>query len=108
MIKAFLLAILLAFAATSVQARTFKTYTIPGAYCGNGMAYKVWVNTENKDKKKLAVEFMGGGACWSTATCYGPNLRAWVHPLPKIVSKMNVMLKKGSVLEDHSVLYFPY
>ncbi len=92
----------------SLQARDFKTYTIPGAVCGNGMPYKVWVDTENVDSEKLAVEFMGGGACWSVSTCYGPNLRAWVHPLPKLVSKMNIMVKKGSPLENHSVLYFPY
>lgn len=108
MIKLWLFTLLIALPLTGLQARSFKTYTIPGAYCGNGMPYKVWVDTKNTDKKKLAVEFMGGGACWSLATCYGPNLRAWVHPLPKIVTKMNIMISKGSALEDHSVLYFPY
>ncbi len=108
MIKSILVTAILFLPVLALQARSFKTYTIPGAYCGNGMSYKVWVDTEKTDQTKLAVEFMGGGACWSLSSCYGPNLRAWVHPLPKIVSKMNVMLKKGSPLESHSVLYFPY
>lgn len=103
-----LIAFLLFIPIFALQARSFKTYTIPGAYCGNGMAYKVFVDTKGTNPEKLAVEFMGGGACWSLTTCYGPNLRAWIHPLPKVVSEMNVMLSKGSVLEDHSVLYFPY
>lgn len=103
-----LIATTLVISSFSIHARSFKTYTIPGAVCGNGMPYKVWIDTKNTDSNKLAVEFMGGGACWSLATCYGPNLRAWVHPLPKIVSKMNIMLGKNSPLENHSVLYFPY
>lgn len=108
MLKTWLITAVLLIPLFGLQARSFKTYTIPGAVCGNGMAYKVWVDTQNTEPTKLAVEFMGGGACWSLATCYGPNLRAWVHPLPKIVSKMNVMLNKKGPLTKHSALYFPY
>jgi hypothetical protein len=49
-------------------ARKWEAIKIPGAKYGNGMDYRVFLY--RKDKTKLAVEFMGGGVCWNTSTCY--------------------------------------
>ena len=63
------------------DARQWKKVMIPGAQCGSGAPYAVWI--DKKSKSKLAIEFMGGGACWSAATCFGPNFRAWSFPIPR-------------------------
>lgn len=100
-----LFAIVLSLTFQVAHARKWKKVAIPGAKCGDGMPYKVFVDL--KSKSKLALEFMGGGACWSTATCYGPNLRAWVHPLPRIPNFSTLTTGK-SFLNNHSLVYFPY
>ncbi|MCP4912944.1 MAG: hypothetical protein GY909_07485 [Oligoflexia bacterium] len=89
----------------SISARDWIKVKIPGAKCGNGMDYTVF--WDKRDSSKLAVEFMGGGVCWSSATCYGPNFRTWIHPIPKI-SNFSSMTKEGALLENHSMIYFPY
>ncbi|MCO4792611.1 MAG: hypothetical protein KC493_02775 [Bacteriovoracaceae bacterium] len=92
-----------------VSAKGFQKIKIPNAVCGNGGSYSVFF--KKRDSKKLAVEFMGGGACWSAATCYGPNLRAWFHQLPKLVTKASLAAsgtKEETPFYDHSVLYIPY
>lgn len=81
-----------------------KKIEIPGAKCGNGEPYSVFIS--KKDPEKLVVTFQSGGACWSKSTCYGPNLRAIIKPpkkgkVPKIVSKTDNFT-------NHSQLYLPY
>ena len=94
-----------------LHARKFTRVLIPGATCGDGTTYSVFVNSTGKDARKLAVEFMGGGVCWDSSSCFGPNLRTWIHPLPKLIGQTNVMVsetEKKSPLHNHMVLYFPY
>ncbi len=87
----------------------FETIKIPGAVCGNGGSFSVFYKKGHSDK--LAIEFMGGGACWSASTCYGPNFRAWFHQLPKAVTKASLAAngsKEETPFFDHSFLYIPY
>jgi len=102
---------LTSFFLASAQARDFKKIYIPGATCGNGSPYAVWLDLKNKDQ--MMVEFMGGGACWSAKTCYGPKLRAWAFPIPKVpvISWLSNDLgpkKTQGLLGNMSMLFFPY
>ena len=90
---------------STVHARKWTVHTIPGAKCGAGAPYKIWI--EQKSTKKLAIEFMGGGACWSASTCYGPTLRTWIFPIPSLPI-MSMFSSKKSPAKDHSYLYLPY
>jgi hypothetical protein len=89
--------------------RLWKKITIPGAKCGNGEPYSIWFD-EGKNNKKLTVELMGGGACWSKETCFGPNFKSWLFPIPRfpLMSLMSAKSKKISPSGDGSYLYFPY
>jgi hypothetical protein len=88
--------------------RNWQKVKIPGAYCGNGTPYAVWI--DRRSDEKLAIEFMGGGACWSAKTCFGKKLRAWILPIPRLplISSFQVRHPKWSPIHNHSMIYFPY
>jgi hypothetical protein len=92
---------------TSVLARKWERIKIPGAKCGDGIPYSIFIDKKSNDQKKLAVEFMGGGVCWSMSSCYGPNLRTWIHPIPKL-PLFSTLTSNNSILRNHSFIYFPY
>lgn len=100
--------VLLSLLVFSVHARQFERVTIPGAKCGSGLPYSVFVDMKNT--KKLAIEFMGGGACWSASTCYGPAISTWLFPMPKLphYSVFTLEDEEKSPVHDHSLVYFPY
>lgn len=92
-------------------ARNWDRVEIPGAVCGDGLPYTVYVN-KKPNTKNLLVEFMGGGACWSFQTCYGKGIRTWMHPIIELpfYSFLTSDIKHVS---DHpffndSAIYFPY
>lgn len=97
--------LLLSLIITNVQARDWARLPIPDAYCGDGLQYSVFVDI--RDQNKWAFELMGGGACWSTTTCWGPNFRTWIHPVPEI-DNYSVLTADESPLSSHSMVYFPY
>lgn len=70
------------FFAQATYARNWEKIKIPGAVCGDGLPYQVFVD-KKADTKNLLIEFMGGGACWSDQTCWGLNFRTWIHPIPE-------------------------
>lgn len=91
-------------------AREWQRITIPDAVCGSGLPYSVFLSTEGKDPHKFAIEFMGGGACWSLASCYGTKISAWMFPLPKI-PRFSILTSEDpakSPVSEHSMLFFPY
>lgn len=100
--------ILFCLSLTVVQARDWKRVEVPGAVCGNGQPYSIFL--DQKDEKKLFVEFMGGGACWSTWTCYGPRLRAWMHQMPNFPSLSLISSEDPEVspFANQTAVYFPY
>ncbi len=88
--------------------RNWKKITIPGAFCGNGSPYDVFYDAQSS--KKLTIELMGGGVCWSAMTCYGPTITAWAYPIPKfpIYGQFSLPLESASFVYDASYLYLPY
>lgn len=101
--------VLVLFPEFAARARSWKRVNIEGAVCGSGSSYPIFLDI--KDPLKLSFEFMGGGACWSHATCYGPTpmtiMRALPFPLvfPRSFSSSNPAY---SPVADHSLVYFPY
>lgn len=102
--------ILVTLLSLNVHARQWQRITIPDAVCGSGLPYSIFLSTEGKDPHKLAIEFMGGGACWSLATCYGTEISAWMFPLPKI-PRYSILTSEDpakSPVSEHSMLFIPY
>jgi hypothetical protein len=89
--------------------RLWQRIEIPGAKCGNGKPYSVWFD-KGINNKKLTVELMGGGACWSKETCYGPNFKSWLFPIPRVpvMSLLTVNNRRFSPAAEGNYLYFPY
>lgn len=100
----------------STYARNWDRIEIPGAVCGDGLPYSVFIN-KKANSKNLLVEFMGGGVCWNFDTCYGMdfngiNFRTWMHPLVE-VPFYSYMTSDVRLLSDHpftkdSAIYLPY
>lgn len=93
-----------AFADTKIL---YDKIDIPGATCGDGLQYHVFVNKTSKQDSKILFYLESGGACWSWSTCWGPNFRAWIHPLPFPRIKLR-KFKDRDVFADYSTVIFPY
>lgn len=95
---------------------TFNSYAgewtdikIPGAKCGDGSDYSVFI--QGKSKEKLLVEFMGGGVCWDYNSCFKrSSLFPWLGRYPVINSYSIVTANKSprNPFKGHSKIYFPY
>ena len=77
---------------------------VPGARCGDGGEYSVFLKKGRREK--VAFAFMGGGACWSESTCMGVEIRTLL-PLGEIkaVSADVTGQGTGEVLGDASREY---
>ncbi|UXR65997.1 pectin acetylesterase-family hydrolase [Bdellovibrio bacteriovorus] len=90
-----------------VWARSWERIQIPGAYCGDGSQYSVFLDQRRKDK--ILIEFMGGGACWSESTCHGLDRKTWIYKIPAIPAFSYLTAESAShSWVDHTALYFPY
>lgn len=91
-----------------IFARDWQKIKIPGAKCGDGADYSIFL--DQKDQTKVMFELMGGGACWSFSTCYGPNVRTWIYPIPELPAFSRLTLEKSGShpFTNHTVVYFPY
>lgn len=94
------------FVSSTAFARVWERIEIPGAVCGNGEVYSVFLAPDLPDK--LIVEFMGGGACWSEATCYGSNSLVNIRPIDFPMSTVMSQESLGHPWRHDSGLYFPY
>lgn len=93
----------------SASAHSWVTLKIPGAKCGDGRDYEILF--DKKSDRKFVFEFTPGGACWSASTCYGPNLRTWIYPIPELPSFSMLTSdepKHFSPFANHSLIHFPY
>ena len=60
-------------AAFSVAAaRGWRRVEVPGALCGDGSPYSIFLSGEGRDHSRVAFAFQGGGGCWDALTCHGP------------------------------------
>ena len=85
----------------------FEALVIPGATCGDGSPYSIYIR--NGDPSKVLLHFEGGGACWSGLTCHGKVPFASLHSSPSIFK--NVYLGKhigDNPFENHTYVYMPY
>lgn len=87
---------------------SWERVTIPGATCGDGAPYHVFIR--RGDPEKLSIDFMGGGACWNFLTCIGPTPHTWIHGIPFMIPSTGILSTdpKVSVLWDYTHLFFPY
>nr|WP_295899400.1 pectin acetylesterase-family hydrolase [uncultured Bdellovibrio sp.] len=99
--------LVICFSISFAEARSWEKITIPGAVCGNGQSYSVFL--DRKDTDKVLVEFMGGGACWSEGTCYGDSPLTSLQPLEQ--APTSVFANDGMANNPwnrHTALFLPY
>lgn len=96
------------FSAAWAEPRQWKKLDIPGARCADGSPYSAFLDV--RDPTRLAIDLMGGGACWSHSTCYGPDKKTFtkVFPLPPTLpGGVESADPAESPLAEHSMLYPP-
>lgn len=97
--------------AQAVFARDWNRIEIPGAVCGDGLPYSVFID-KNVKSKNLLIEFMGGGVCWNFDTCYGLNIKTWMHPIVEapLYSYLtsDIWLYSDHPFKNDSAIYLPY
>lgn len=97
---------------THALAHEWTRIKIPGAKCGDGRDYEIYL--DKKSESNWIFEFTPGGACWSASTCYGPKLRTWIFPLPELptfsyfTADQNDEENNRPYFNDHSLVHFPY
>lgn len=92
---------------TNVWAASFEKIKIPGARCGDGSQYYVFMKKGHE--QKLLIEFMGGGVCWDRLSCASVIPRAWIYPIPKINSfSVFTADVDYNPFKNHTMIYFPY
>lgn len=82
----------------------WRRIRVPGAVCGDGAPYSIFVR--RGDPRKLLFHLMGGGACWSRSTCYGPTPLTYLHPLPYPFEPGGILSHEA--FADHTAIYLPY
>ena len=114
--KTFFTLLLATLVTQTTFARSWDRIEIPGAVCGDGLPYSVFVDPKPKSKN-LLIEFMGGGACWDYNTCYGVNFdgiqfRTWMHPMPEVpfysYMTTDMWLVSNHPFVKDSAIYLPY
>lgn len=103
-----ILVILLSLVVSSLaSARTWDRIQIPGAYCGDGSPYSVFLDRRRSDK--ILIEFMGGGACWNESTCKDLSNKTWVSKMPNLPAYSYMTADFVShPWTNHTALFFPY
>jgi hypothetical protein len=81
---------------------------VPGARCGDGGEYSVFVRAG--DPNRVAVAFMGGGACWDEASCYGIRSRTFLSMIPFVPLFGGFLSRDPQVspVAGWTTIYFPY
>jgi hypothetical protein len=88
--------------------RVWKRVPVPGTHCGDGEQYSVFLS--EGDPEKVALAFMGGGACWSEATCLGSDRKTLLSLVPFVTlaggfSSANPAV---SAVAGWTMVFFPY
>ncbi|MBF0206477.1 MAG: hypothetical protein HQK53_06275 [Oligoflexia bacterium] len=91
----------------AIELFNWESINIPGAVCGDGLPYHIFVR--RGDPQKLAIGLGSGGACWNFATCWGPTFATWIHPLPVMIQGgIASSDPKVSPLADYTHVFFDY
>lgn len=96
-----------AFGQSNPKAFHWKKIDIPGAKCGKGADYSVYVRAHSTSK--LLIEFMSGGACWNKTSCVNLPL-TWVYPIVSLPSFSVLTSETNSEnpFPEHTNVYFPF
>jgi hypothetical protein len=89
--------------------RDWKRIEIPGAVCGDGSPYSVFVS--DGDPGRLVLSFMGGGACWDYWTCYGPGRLTWLKGVKRPKDRIGGIYSADparNAAADYDMIHFPY
>jgi hypothetical protein len=89
------------------RGRQWRKIEVPGAVCGDGKPYPIFVSAG--DPERIAFDVMGGGACWDAVTCYAlPD--TWVHPIPAPIDPGGFVSADParSPVAGYTMVYFPY
>lgn len=88
--------------------RVWQKVDVPGGVCGNGQQYSMFLSKGNSEK--IALYFMGGGACWDKSSCHGIIPLTKLKPIPQPKKDTGFLSTDPNVspVADHTVLYFPY
>ncbi|MBL7544546.1 MAG: hypothetical protein JNL11_12080 [Bdellovibrionaceae bacterium] len=80
---------------------------IPGAKCGLGADYSVFLRPQSE--KKFLIEFMGAGACWNLKSCVTMPT-TWVYPMVELSSYSTLTSARWepNPFKEYSFLYLPY
>ena len=105
MFRIFLSILFFSFSLHIQASSRWTLHKIPGAYCGDGSEYHVYVTKGHS--RKVAVGFEGGGACWNYSTCFGP-MKLTSLSLSKSNPVNDGILSPESPINDFMVLYIPY
>lgn len=81
----------------------WQAYSIQGAKCADGSAYRIFIDWKEKSEK-LNIEFMGGGACWDLKSCLSTT---WIWRVPSILKHLSLITRKN-LRPNASKVFLPY
>jgi hypothetical protein len=90
--------------------RSLDKVAVPGAFCGDGSQYYIYVDIK-QDSPNLLVHFMGGGACWDYRTCGGSFNQGLAFLDQRSPMKRDALLNASPLINPFaldSVIYLPY
>lgn len=103
----------LVFASASASAQQWETVAPGGeTICSDGSPYRFFVH--RGDPSKLLIEFEGGGACWSGATCEADVYNKTVTSDPEVARQTGQLqgiydrTNPANPLKDFTHVYIPY
>jgi hypothetical protein len=81
---------------------------IPGAVCGRGEPYMVYL--KYRSPEKMMIGFQGGGACWNKLTCSKLSPLAKLNPARGVDPFGAIFAPdlRSTYMADASFIYFPY
>ena len=92
----------------SASRKSWERIPVPGAKCGDGGEYSIFIRKGIQDKVALA--FMGGGACWSESTCMGVEIKTFLPLVPFVPIAGGFVSNDPEVspVAGWSTVFFPY
>jgi len=92
----------------SSPAFAMEKIEIPGAHCGNGAGYSIFIR--KGDPEKIVIHLQGGGACWDYASCFGLVKMAFLEPreIDAPGEAIKSIDSKVSPVSDFTYIFLPY
>ena len=92
---------------TNPNGDIFEKIPIPGAACGDGTQYNVYIRRGSASK--VLMHFEGGGACWNKGTCFGKVRFTALEDSPGINGTTYLGNHIGeNPFQEYTYVYMPY